>query len=50
MTYVTQLVKNFKTLQDLQKLMVDSSAVAKVTSTLVNFGNCTTDSDPEPEN
>jgi hypothetical protein len=46
---VAQLVKNPKTLLDLQKLVVDSAAVVKATPTTVDFGNCETDSDPEPE-
>ena len=49
MTCVVQLVKNPKTLLNLQKLVVDSAAVVKATSTSVDFGDCATDSDPEPE-
>lgn len=46
---VAQLVKNPKTLVDLQKLVVDSAAVVKTTPTTVDFGDCATDSDPEPD-
>jgi hypothetical protein len=46
---VAQLVKNPKTLLDLQKLVVDSVAVTKAAAIPVDFGDCPTDSDPEPE-
>ena len=49
MTCVAQLVKNPKTLLDLQKLVVDSAAVVKATSTPVDFEDCATDSDSELE-
>ena len=49
MTCVMQLVKNPKTLLNLQKLVVDFTAVVKATSTSIDFENCATDSDSEPE-
>jgi hypothetical protein len=42
-------VKNPKTLLDLQKLVVDSTAVANPTTIPIQFGDCPTDSDLEPE-
>ena len=47
MTCMAQFVKNSKTLLNLQKLVVDSAAIIKATSTSVDFGDCTTDSDSE---
>ena len=49
MAYVTQLMKNSKILLNLQKLMVDSAAVVKATSTSVDFEDYATDSDSELE-
>ena len=46
---VAQLVKNPKTLLDLQKLVVDSTTVANPITIPIEFGDCPTDSDPEPE-
>ena len=49
MACVAQLVKNFKTLLNLRKLVIDSAAIIKATSTPVDFEDCATDSDSELE-
>ena len=49
MAYVMQLMKNPKTLLNLQKPMIDSTAIVKATSTSIDFEDCTIDSDPELE-
>ena len=45
MTCVTQLVKNSKTLLNLQKLVIDFTPMVKATSTPVDFEDCAINSD-----
>ena len=49
MICVTQLVKNSKTLLNLQKLVIDFTPMIKATSTPVDFEDCAINSDSELE-